>query len=74
VSYACYRLAAVLFEPAVGHIGMIAGRSSPEAIWQPVARWLLDLPAGPQAGATAKGRRAKRGTGPRPGQKARRTQ
>lgn len=33
--------AATLLSPDCGHIGMMAGRRAEDAVWQPVAKWLL---------------------------------
>ncbi len=33
---------AVLYDPACGHVGMIAGGNAVENVWQPIADWILD--------------------------------
>jgi poly(3-hydroxyalkanoate) synthetase len=37
---------AVLHEPAAGHIGMAAGGTAEQALWQPLATWLRGVPRG----------------------------
>jgi polyhydroxyalkanoate synthase len=39
---------AEILRPAAGHIGMVAGRNAPEALWRPLGDWLCAQTAGPR--------------------------